>query len=86
MSTFEQIFVEPLRRSIEAKRVHRPPVDWRPAERVIIGFFKSYGFLVRDIAAEPFIEAVRYYEADEAIISKASLEQLAKLLAEEFGR
>jgi hypothetical protein len=70
--------------SVQLKTEGDAPLDWRRVERVLIAFFKSYGFHVGDVAAEPFVEGVRWREPDEVVTSKCSLETLAKLLVEEI--
>ena len=84
MTLIERTFVNQLK--CRTKTEGDPPPDWRRVERVLIAFFKSYGFHVGDAAGEPFVEIVRWREPDEVVTSKFSLEMLAKLLVAELNR
>jgi hypothetical protein len=85
MTLIERTFVDQLKPH-RTKTEGDSPRDWRRVERALVAFFKSYGVHVSDIAAEPFVEGVRWREPEEVVTSKCSLEVLAKLLVEEVRR
>jgi hypothetical protein len=57
---------------------------WRRLERALVAYLKSCRIHVIDDAAEPHFDAVRYFEGEEVVTLRLSLEDLAKHLADEI--
>jgi hypothetical protein len=64
----------------------QPRADGRLIERLLISYLKSHRVEILDVAGEPILRVVRHYEAEEAIVTKISIERLAKFLVGEIAR
>jgi hypothetical protein len=58
---------------------------WRMIERVIVKYFESRHVQIVEISGAPSINIVRHFEAEEAITTHQSLEELAQHLAAELA-
>jgi hypothetical protein len=64
--------------------IHGAVKDSRHVECVLVDYLRSIRVAILDLAGEPHVHLVRYFEGEEATIAKLSIERLAEYLAREI--